>query len=341
MKTEAFVLSKIGPSNDAFSLQPVQLRPLNSDDVIIETEAFGLNYADVMARQGLYRETPPLPCVIGYEVVGKVLQVATTENEHLLGKRVIAITHFGGYAKHAIAPIKTVFEIGNLNANTALALTTQGVTAYYMANYIAPIQKNDKVLIHAAAGGVGTLLIQLAKLAGATVFAKVSSTEKAEKCKQLGADYTINYKQENYSEKIQSILGEQKIDVCYNPIGGSTFKQDKQLLTAGSRLFLFGGSQLAEGKKGMLSQLNFLRKMGVLIPAFMMMQSRTIIGVNMLKIAMQRPDVLKQCLEGIVTLHANGSIQTENGGEFRFDQLAQAHDLLQSGKSIGKISIHW
>jgi len=341
MKTEAFVLTKNGKSSEAFSLQEIQLRSLNEEEIVIETEAFGLNYADVMARQGLYRETPPLPCVIGYEVVGRVVKTASPTNEHLLGKRVIAITHFGGYAKHAIAPVSTVYDIHDLNANTALALTTQGVTAYYMTHYIAPIKKNDQVLIHAAAGGVGTLLIQLAKLAGATVFAKVSSNEKAQKCTELGADYTINYKMVDYAVEIQKILGQKKIDVCYNPIGGSTFKLDKNLMTAGSRLFLFGGSQLSEGKKGVLSQLNFLRKMGVLIPAFMMMQSKTIIGVNMLKIATQRPDVLKHCLEEIIKLHKGGFIQPENGGEFQFDQLAQAHDLLQSGKSIGKISIHW
>src|SRR5690606_9900927 len=127
---------------------------------------------------------------------------------------------------------------------------------------------------------VGTLLIQLAKQAGAIVFAKVSSEEKERKCLSLGADHAINYRTENYAEAVEKIIGKYKLDVSFNPVGGSTFKMDKQLLGAGSRMVLFGGSQLAEGKWGILSQLNFLRKMGISVPAFLMMQSKSMIGVN-------------------------------------------------------------
>lgn len=341
MKTEAFLLTQKGNPEQAFKLSEIELPTLKENEVLIESEAFGLNYADVMARRGLYREAPPFPCVIGYEVVGKIAKVGTGVDNNLIGKRVVAFTRFGGYAKHVITSADAVAEIEQMPVNNTLALATQGVTAYYMANYISPVRKGENVLIHAAAGGVGTLLIQLAKLAEATVFAKVSSEEKKEKCLSLGADYGIIYRKENYVGSIEKVIGKKQLDVSFNPVGGSTFKTDKQLLGFGSRIVLFGGSQLSEGKWGVLSQLNFLKKMGVTIPAFLMMQSKSMIGVNMLKIADSKPEVLKLCMKEIIALYQSEKITTENGGDFKFTELNKAHELLESGKSIGKIAVHW
>ncbi len=341
MKTEAFLLTKKGNPEEAFQLSEVTLPALKANDVLIETEAFGLNYADVMARRGLYREAPAFPCVIGYEVVGTIIQTGSSVDTTLIGKRVVAFTRFGGYAKHVITTKDAIAEIGKMPVNDALALATQGVTAYYMANYISPVRTGEHVLIHAAAGGVGTLLIQLAKQAGAIVIAKVSSKEKQEKCLSLGADHAVNYKDENYATAIERIIGVKKLDVSFNPVGGDTFKIDKHLLGFGSRIFLFGGSQLSEGKLGILSQLNFLRKMGVSVPVFLMMQSKSLIGVNMLKIADSKPLVLQFCMQEVVNLYHAGKLTTENGGDFPYTEMNQAHALLESGKSIGKIAVHW
>ena len=341
MKTQAFLLKQKGSPEQAFELSEITLREMQENEVLIETEAFGLNYADVMARNGLYREAPPFPCVIGYEVVGKVVEAGSAVDAGFIGKRVVGFTRFGGYSKHAVTSVDAIAEIGTIPVNDALALATQGVTAYYMANYISPVRQGENVLIHASAGGVGTLLIQLAKQSGAIVFAKVSSEKKQQKSLSLGADYAINYRTENYAEAIEKIIGKKQLDVSFNPVGGSTFKTDKQLLGFGSRIVLFGGSQLSEGKWGMLSQLNFLRKMGISIPVFLMMQSKSMIGVNMLKIADSKPEVLKFCMTEIIRLYQSGKIATENGGEFSFKDMNQAHHLLESGKSIGKISVHW
>lgn len=341
MKTQGFLLTRKGSPEQAFRMADIELPELKENEVLVETEAFGLNYADVMARRGLYREAPPFPCVIGYEVAGRIIEAGSAQNNGLVGKRVVAFTRFGGYAKHAVTSVDAVAEIGEMPVNDALALSTQGVTAYYMANYIAPLRSGENVLIHAAAGGVGTLLIQLAKQAGATVFAKVSSEEKARKCLSLGADHAINYRTGNYAEAVEKIIGKQQLDVSFNPVGGSTFKMDKQLLGAGSRMVLFGGSQLAEGKWGILSQLNFLRKMGISVPAFLMMQSKSMIGVNMLKIADAKPGVLKHCMSEVVSMYRAGKISTENGGDFSYTDMNKAHQLLESGKSIGKIAVHW
>jgi len=340
MITEAYQLHKRGDVRGAFRRSEIRLPNLETNQVLIEIEAFGLNYADVMARKGMYRETPSLPCVLGYEVLGKVISVGSEMHSIWINKRVIAFTRFGGYAKHTITFVDAIAEIGNeVDANSALSLVVQGVTAYYMSSYISPICANDNVLIHAAAGGVGSLLIQMAKNTKATILAKVSSEEKRQYCLEIGADYAINYKTTNYVQEIEKIIGPKQLHVSYNPVWGSTFKKDWRLLGAGSRLFLYGGSQLSEGNLGFISQLNFLRKMGIIVPIFISMQSKSVIGINVLRIADSQPHLLKHCLNEVVNLHNNQQIRPQNGGAFHHSDLVKAHTLLESGKSIGKIIV--
>lgn len=335
-QTEAFFLVKSGSANHAFERRSFVLPVLKENQILIEVEAFGLNYADVMARKGLYAETPPLPCVIGYEVVGIVSEIGVSVSCDWLGKRVLAFTRFGGYAKHAICESYALAEIGMLPASSALALATQFVTAQYMVNYAANIQKNERVLIHAAAGGVGTALIQLCKKRNAHVIAKVGSQAKVELVKKLGADEVIVYTEKDYVVEIHK-----KIDVSFNPVSGSTFKKDWSLLDVGGRLVLFGGSELSNGKWGLLSKLNFVRKMGFVVPIGLMMRSKSILGVNMLKIADFKPAVLAQCLEDVVKMVVDGDVKPIEGGVFSADELVKAHRLLEEGKSVGKLIIVW
>jgi NADPH2:quinone reductase len=338
VNSEAIFLVRKGPAKQAFEKQKISLPTLKDHEVLIESEAFGLNYADVMARNGLYREAPPMPCVIGYEVVGRIIEVGAKGDSKLVGQRVLAFCRFGGYGRHVITTQLAVLQIGDLPSAEVLALSTQGVTAYYMSDYLAPIQKGDRVLIHAAAGGVGTMLIQLAKLKGAEVIAKVGSSQKEQLAKEMGADYTINYKARDYYESLKDTP---KIDVSYNPFGGSTFKKDFKLLRPGGKLFLFGGSELSGGKFGFISSLNFLRKMGVLIPAVLMMSSKSILGVNMLKVGDYHPQVMNDCMAAVLQLYKNKEIKAVVGKVYPVDQIAFAHEYLESGNSTGKISILW
>jgi NADPH2:quinone reductase len=338
VNSEAIVLVKKGEAKHAFVRQDVILPALKKGEVIIKSEAFGLNYADVMARNGLYREAPPMPCVIGYEVVGEVVSVGPEGNSDLIGKRVLAFCRFGGYGRHVITTELALVSILDLPSSEVLALSTQGVTAYYMTDYLAPIKKGERVLIHAAAGGVGTLLIQLAKLRGAEVIAKVGSAEKEEVVKKLGADLVINYKTQDY---IEGISDQAKLDVSFNPVGGSTFKKDWNYLRPGGKLYLFGGAELSGGRFGILSSLNFLRKMGVIIPAALMMTSKSILGVNMLKIADEKPAVMQDCLAQLMELYLQKKIKVIVGKTYNVKDISEAHAYLESGTSVGKISIVW
>jgi len=340
MRTEAWELHQTGAAQRAFRSTEIRLPPLQENELLIAVEAFGLNWSDIMLRRGTYNDKPRLPCVLGWEVVGKVIAAGSSAHETLLGKRVLALTCLGGYARHAIARVDAAAPIGDaIDANSALALALQGVTAYYMACHIAPLRAADWVLIHAAAGGVGSLLLQLAKNAGARVIAKVGSDSKKALCLRWGADYAINYQTENYAQAARKILGTQTLDAVYNCVGGSTFRQDKKLLGAGARLFLYGGAQLTRMKYGALSQLNFLRQMGGVLPVFWAMQSASLIGVNMLRLLDARPDTVRYCLHAVIALHAAGQIRPQTAAPFPHTELAHAHEVLESGQSSGKIAV--
>lgn len=341
VNSEAVFLVRKGESEKAFELRTFQLKTPGEGEILIEAEAFGLNFADVMARKGLYREAPPMPCVVGYEVVGTIVSVGNGVSDQMIGKRVVAFCRFGGYAKHVVTPAHAAVEIDDVPAEQAMALCTQAVTAYYMASYLSPVRSGERVLIHAAAGGVGTILIQLVKLQGGIVYAKVGDKSKEELVRSLGADHVVNYRNSDYALQLKSILGKERLDVSFNPSGGSTFKKDLSLLGSGSRIFLFGGAELTSGKWGVLSQLNFVRKMGAVIPIGLMMRSKNILGVNMLKIADNRPHILTTCLQEVVALFKAGKLQPLSGTTFHVNDISKAHSALESGKTTGKITVFW
>lgn len=340
MQTQAFVLTKTGKPAEAFSLSTITLPELSSKQVRICVEAFGLNYADVMARNGLYREAPPLPSVIGYEVVGIIEAAGSDVDPACVGQRVVAFCRFGGYAKHVITEAHAFAPIGDLDAASALALATQFVTAYYMVEYTANVRSGDRVLVHAAAGGVGTALIQLCKQKGALVCAKIGSRSKEAIVRELGADEVVCYNETDYAAAVKNWLGTETLDVSFNPVAGSTFKKDRSLLGTGGRLVLFGGSELS-GKGGFFSGLRFVWKMGIVIPIGLMMGSRTLAGVNMLKVADHKPHILAACLQAVVRMALDKQVVPVIGGRFSQQEFTKAHAALESGTTIGKLSVFW
>ncbi|MBW7868387.1 MAG: zinc-binding dehydrogenase [Brumimicrobium sp.] len=337
---KAIQLVKYGNSAQAFKIIDVLLNEPKSDEVQIEVERFGLNYADVQARKGLYREAPPLPCVLGYEVVGKIVKVGKDVSQEWINKRVISFTRFGGYSQLVNSSYKAIVEIGDYDGNKALCLATQYVTAYYMSHVATTIQKGDNVLIHAAAGGVGTALIQLLQDRDVNIIAKVGSNNKIEYLKDLGVKHIVNYKKSEYSAEVKRILGTESLHASFNPAAGSTFKKDFKLLGPTGKLILFGASELSE-KWGILSQLNFVRKMGLMMPIALMMTSKSILGINMLKVADYKPDVLQNCLQAVVQRAIENKLDPKVGAIYNARDIAQAHEFLASGESIGKLVVEW
>jgi NADPH2:quinone reductase len=209
-----------------------------------------------------------------------------------------------------------------------------------MTDILAPIQPNDKVLVHAAAGGVGSFLIQLVRLRGAIVIASTGSDHKIPYIESLGAQHVINYKKHDYQAQVQAILGGHTLDVAYNPIGAKSAKTDLGLLGPGGRLFLFGGSELAN-RKGLLGKLKFLWEMGFLLPIGLMMQSKNILGVNMLKLADAHPLLIKNSMAALLGLYEQQKLQLPEIKTYKAAEFFEAHDALGAGLTTGKLVIEW
>ncbi|MBA3901711.1 MAG: zinc-binding dehydrogenase, partial [Bacteroidetes bacterium] len=302
----------------------------------------GLNFADVLARNGLYKDAPPLPAVLGYEVVGRIEAFGESVKDFEIGDRVLAFTRFGGYAQFAVTDQSAVVKIpDNMNAGVAAALGTQYSTAYYGAYELVNLFPENHVLIHAAAGGVGTALVQLAKAKGCVVYGTVGSDEKLEYLKNLGVDYPINYNKENFDEVIRKIRGNLGMDVVFDSIGGSVFNKSLKLLTHGGKIVCYGAAQRLDGKWGKLSTLKLVWDYGVILPVLLLMTSKSIIGLNMLKIADFKPEIIQRCLINLLELYNSKKINPQTGAVFPFYEIEKAHEYLESRKSTGKIIIEW
>lgn len=333
-------ITRFGSPEKSFSLKEINLPSLKEKEVLIEVESFGLNYADIMARQGLYGEAPDLPFVPGYEVVGKV--VSTGENaSELKGKRVLAFTRFGGYATHAISnTAATIIISDDTPSPKALSLATQYATAYYASHYAQQVRKGEIVLIQASAGGVGIALNQLCKYAGAITVGLCGSQKKIDFCKTQGYDHVFNYNDTDYLDKIKKLFPS-GIDVCFNSLAGKSFKQDKSLLNHTGRMVLYGGASRSGMRGGTLASLKMVWQMGIIIPLGFMMGSKSLIGINMLKVADFKPLVIKKCLETVFELYQKGLIKPVIGKEFNASEINEAHTHIEKRASLGKIVCHW
>ena len=338
---KAAYLIKYGSADTAFELREVLKPEPEPNQVQIKVEAFGLNFADVMARLGLYKGAPPLPALLGYDVVGHIEKCGTEVKNINVGDRVTALTRFGGYAEYALAEKGVTNKIPETTAaGEAVALMTQYSTAYFLAHEMIPLQENDKVLIHAAAGGVGTALTQMALHRKCIVFGTCSSSEKIAYLRKNGVQHPINYREKDFAETIRTITGGDGLDAVFNPVGGKAVKQGFRLLAAGGRLATYGVSSMNQ-TKSIFGKLRVLAQFGIYHPLQFLSNSKGMIGVNMLKIAEQKPEKIARAMKAVIRLNEEGILRPHVGGEYSIDRLAEAHQFLESRKSMGKIVVKW
>lgn len=337
---KAFVLTQHGPAATAFELKEVPAPTPAPGSVVVEVEAFGLNYADIMARKGMYKDAPPTPCIIGYEAAGRVVEVGEGVTTVRQGQRVACFCRFGGYATRVLAPEAGVVAIPeDMDVGVALALMVQYSTAWYCAEYATRILPGDHVLVQAAAGGVGTALVQIAKWRGAVVYGTAGSDSKLAYLRELGVDHPINYNQEDYFNHIKGLRGAAGVDIVYDSLGGKEFKRGFQLLGRGGRIVGLGAASRAG--KGIFSDIGTLLGFGRYWAAFLLMESRAVIGCNMLRIADHRPQVLKHCLEEVVRAASDGHLRPTVGKVFPHTELVAAHAFVEGRKSMGKVIVTW
>src|SRR5690606_2052071 len=224
-------------------LTPADVDPPSpgSGEVLVDVEAAGVNYIDTYQRSGVYRVA--LPYTPGLEGAGTVAEVGPDVTGIAVGDRVAWQGHPGGYAQRAVVPARVVVPVPDgVSAQTAAATMLQGVTAHYLVNSTYPVAEGETILVHAAAGGVGLLLTQLAKAKGARVIGTVSTEEKERLARAAGADEVIRYTERDFAEAVDELTGGEGVPVVYDGVGASTYEASLRSLRRRGTLVLFGAS---------------------------------------------------------------------------------------------------
>ena len=287
-----------------------------TDEVLIKTAAAGINYADTMLRQNKYMFSPELPFTLGFEVAGTIEAIGANVQHLTIGQRVLATIRGGGYAEYAVADWRTVVPIpDDLEFSKATALLVQGLTALGL---LADLKSGQTILIHAAAGGVGSLLVQLAKHKGAKVLGTASTAEKLEKVASLGADVGINYSESDWTDEVLAATDGKGADLIIEMVGGEIGRQNFKCLATGGTMTVYGA---ASGEDFQISALNLLFKMQMVKGYNLNFETRE----NMAAFTKElMSHIAENRLEVTVT-------------EFPLEQARQAHDALEGRKTMGKV----
>lgn len=285
-------------------------------EVLIKTSVAGINYADIMLREGKYFFRPPLPFVPGFEAAGTVEAVGSGVENLQTGQRVLAMMRGGGYAEYAVAPAARVFPIPDgLEFGAATALLVQGLTALGL---LEDLQAGQSILIHAAAGGVGSLLVQLAKQRGARVLGTASSAEKLEKVAKLGADAGINYTEADWTKQVLQATDGKGADLIIEMVGGEIGRRNFECLAAKGTMIVYGA---ASGEDFQISAISLMSKMQI------------VKGYNL---NLETPENIVRFSRELVQSFAGGNLKV-SVTEFPLEQAAEAHRAVEGRKTTGKV----
>ncbi|WJQ01213.1 quinone oxidoreductase [Geobacillus stearothermophilus] len=299
-------------------------RPLPSGrQVVIEAEAIGVNYADTARREGRYVVPTPLPFVPGTEVAGIVREVGPDVEAIRPGQRVVALIESGGYAEFVAVDERAVVPLPDgLDVRRAAALPVQGLSAYHILTTMGRLEEGETVLVHAAAGGVGTLAVQLAKRFGAkTVIATASTEEKRALAARLGADVTIDYTKDGWAADVMEATGGRGVDVALEMAGGDVFHQTLDCLAPFGRLVVYGAAS------GEMTRLN---------PVRLMAKNWSVVGFFLPQV-MRKRALYERSLRDLLAWVRDGSLELTIGGVYPLERAAEVHRLLQGRKTSGKL----
>lgn len=296
----------------------------------------GVNFAEVMARLGLYPDAPPLPFVPGYEVSGSVDALGSGVEGFRIGERVTAVTQFGGYSDRVCLPTDLVVRTPDTVSDIeAAALPVNYLTAHQMLHRVAAVRAGETVLVHGAAGGVGTAAVQLCALAGARVIGTASAAKHG-RLREAGVE-PIASGDPALADRVRDLTGGRGVDIVLDPIGGGSFRTSYSLLAAGGRLCCFGVSDMAPGRRrNPIAALRSLLRMPRFGPIALMNDNRAVAGINLGHL-WDETEMLVPQFEAIIAHAAAGRIRPVIDNAFDLARASEAHERLQSRRSVGKI----
>ena len=306
-------------------------------EVRVAVKAAGVNFSDLLARVGMYPDAPKPPSVIGYEVAGDVESVGDGVESLKPGDRVIAGTRFGGQAELAVAKAGDVFPLPDgWSYEKGAAFPVVYVTAYAGMIRYGNVYAGERVLIQAAAGGVGIAATQIGKHLGAELFGTASAS-KHDAIRGFGIEHAIDYHSQDPVKEIRRITSEKRpLDLVMDAVGGSSFRKSWSLLGAGGRLVAFGVSESGGGERREIGKALKMLATSPIFPVLTMMRdSKSVIGLNML--ALQDAKGLADYIQPLTGLMEDGVIDPVVAEAFPLDKAADAHRYLSERKNIGKV----
>ena len=312
---KAIRIHEFGGAN-ALKVDEIEKPTLNADEVLIKVSAAGINYADIMLRQNKYLFRPDLPFTIGFEVAGTIEEIGDNVANWKVGQKVLAMNRGGGYAEYATADARTLVPIPeNLGFGEATALLVQGLTALGL---LEDLKSGQTILIHAAAGGVGSLLVQLAKIKGAKVIGTASSIEKLQLVADLGADIGVNYTESDWTKQVLDATAGNGADVIIEMVGGEIGKRNFECLAVKGTMLVYGA---ASGEDFQISALGLLGKM------------QTVKGYNL---NLETRENMAKFTRELMTYLAENRLKISLT-EFPLEQAREAHEAIEGRKTTGKV----
>jgi NADPH:quinone reductase-like Zn-dependent oxidoreductase len=316
--------------------------PVGAGDVRIAVRAAGINFADTLARVGLYPDAPKTPCVLGYEVAGEVESVGAGVSKWQVGDRVVAGTRFGGQAELVTVPEAQALPLPErLSFEQGAAFPVNYGTAYAALIVMGGMRRGDRVLIHAAGGGVGISATQIARNADAEIFG-TASPGKHEAIRAQGVTHAIDYRGDDFEAEILRITGGEGVDLIMDALGPTSFRKDYRLLRPGGRLVMYGLSENTDaGVRSIPDTLKSLLKMPLATMPWwkslmLMNENKGVFGLNMLS-WWDREGNLDRVTEPLLADLEAGRLEPVVAEAFSFERAGEAHQFIADRRNVGKV----
>ena len=329
-------IPRIGPP-EVLELRELPDVVAGPGEVRIRVAASGVNFADVMARMGLYPDAPKLPCVVGYEVAGTVDQVGPGVTDVATGDRVITPTRFNGYADLVVVPAGQTAPLPDgMTFEEGAAVPVNYLTAILMLEVLANVRRGDTVLVHGAGGGVGLAAVQLCRIYGAEVIG-TASRGKHEALRAAGVAHAIDYRTQDFESETRRLTGGRGVDVVLDPIGGENLRKSYRTLAPLGRLVAYGVSSMAPttSRRVHTALWQLLR-----MPRFgfvrLMNENHGVLGFNLGHL-WDETARLRTYLAKVLDYYRAGQVRPVVARTFPLAEAAAAHAFMQARENVGKI----
>jgi NADPH:quinone reductase-like Zn-dependent oxidoreductase len=323
---------------EVFEIQEQPEPSIGPGRVRVRVRAAGINFADLMARQGLYPDAPKLPSVLGYEVAGEVEDVGEGVQRFDVGDKVVGWCRFGGYAELVSARERDLTPMpDDWSFEEGAAFPVVYGTAYAALVSFGNLRAGERLLIQAAAGGVGIAAIQIGKLLGAEIYGTASAS-KHDAIQEFGVQHPIDYREKDFADEVRRVSGEDSpLDLIVDGIGAKSWKDGYGLLRPGGRLVMTGASSFVSGEKRNLPKAAAnLARVPRFNPIKMSSESRSVIGLNMLRLWDAR-GTLEEFVEPLTQWLDQRLLRPVVAEAFPLEQIADAHRFMGERKNIGKV----